>query len=98
MAIIKIKSVKKDIVLPVQFHSSYYYQIRDSLILLLNRQEDPKQALINAASSLEMTLDESVIQIFMAIIKEFEITAKEADQLVDEDIEVEDEDINKDPS
>jgi hypothetical protein len=91
MAKIKVKGVKKDIVLPIKVHSSYYYLVRNSMMMLLDRQPDAKQALINASSSLEMTLDETFIQISMAILKEIETVAIESNQFEEEEIEVPDE-------
>lgn len=88
MSKIKINIVKKDSLVPIQIHESYYTLVKNTLFVLIDRQTDPKQALINACSDDEMTIDESIIKIFMALIKETEINAKENNLLEETEVEI----------
>ena len=72
-------------------HSSYYRLVKNTLVVLLDRQTDPKQALVNAVGDTEMTLDESIIKIFMALLKEVEKSATDNDLLEEVDVEIPDE-------
>ena len=91
MATIKINTVKSDVVVPIGMHSSYFRLVKNTLVVLLDRQTDPKQALVNAVGDTEMTLDESIVKIFMALLKEVEKSATDNDLLEEVDVEIPDE-------
>jgi hypothetical protein len=65
--------IKEDTVVQIDVSGAYYQRVYDIMTKLLERQPDPKQALINIDSTENpLTLSEAVIQTFMILIKSVE--------------------------
>lgn len=65
--------IKEDTVVQIDISGAYYQRVYDIMTKLLEKQPDPKQALINI-DSIEnpLTISEAVIQTFMILIKSVE--------------------------
>lgn len=100
MATKKIKSVtiKPGTILKIEVSAEYYYRVYDLMTRILERQPDPKQALINIDTvEKELTISEATIQTFMMLIKSCEEEANKDAEKYTEEIEVEVE-VTEDPS
>ena len=65
--------IKEDTVVQIDVSGAYYQRVYDIMTKLLEKQPDPKQALINIDSTENpLTLSEAVIQTFMILIKSVE--------------------------
>lgn len=90
--------IKEDTVLKIDVSGAYYNRVVDLMTRLLEKQPDPKQALMNIDSDTNetpLTLSEAVIQTYMMLIKSVENEANKDLKKHSTEVEV---DIKEDPS
>ena len=67
--------IKEDAIVKIEVSGAYYNRVVDLTTRLLEKQPDPKQALINIdtpTNETPLTLSEAVIQTYMMLIKSIE--------------------------
>ena len=88
--------IKEDTVVNIEVSGAYYNRVYDLMTRLLEKQPDPKQAIINIDSSENpLSLSEAVIQSFMMLIKSVEDEANKDLKKHTQEVELE---IKEDPS
>jgi hypothetical protein len=90
--------IKEDTVVQIDVSGAYYNRVVDLMTRLLEKQPDPKQALINIdtpTNETPLTISEAVIQTFMMLIKSVEDEASKDLKKHATEVEVE---IKEDPS
>lgn len=97
MAIQKFNVIKNDALIPIEVSGAFYKRYYEILIAALDREEDPKQTLINIDTPDQLlTINEGLIQTLMIFVKSVEAVAY-ADKVLYTD-EIEKEIITEDPS
>jgi hypothetical protein len=90
--------IKEDTVVNIEVSGAYYQRVYDLMTRLLEKQPDPKQALINIdtpTNETPLTISEAVIQTFMMLIKSVEDEANKDLKKHTTEVEL---DIKEDPS
>jgi len=97
MAIKSVKIIKENALIPIEIHSSYHKAIQNLVVNIIEKQEDPKQAIINAAEGKDITLEEATIKAMMTLLRTIELSAEKNGLLEDKEVDIPDE-TNEDPS
>lgn len=97
MAIQKFNVIKNDALIPIEVSGAFYKRYYEILLAALDREEDPKQTLINIDTpDQELTINEALIQTLMVFVKSVEAVAYDNRDLYTDIIEKEIS--NEDPS
>ena len=82
--------------LQIEVSGAYYNRVYDLMTRLIERQPDPKQALINIDSlETKLSISEATIQTFMMLIKSVE---EEANKDIEKNTEMVEIEISEDPA
>jgi NADH:ubiquinone oxidoreductase subunit B-like Fe-S oxidoreductase len=90
--------IKEDTLVSIKVSGAYYNRVVDLMTRLLEKQPDPKQALINIdtpTNETPLTISEAVIQTFMMLVKSVEDEANKNLKKHTTEVEL---DIKEDPS
>jgi hypothetical protein len=91
-----VRVVKQDAILQIEVSGAYYNRVYDLMTRLIERQPDPKQALINIDSlETKLSISEATIQTFMMLIKSVE---EEANKDIEKNTEMVEIEISEDPA
>ena len=91
-----VRVVKQDAILQIEVSGAYYNRVYDLMTRLIERQPDPKQALINIDSlETKQSISEATIQTFMMLIKSVE---EEANKDIEKNTEMVEIEISEDPA
>jgi hypothetical protein len=91
-----VKVIKNDTVVKIEVSGAYYNRIYDLMMRLVEKEPDPKQALLNIeAVGKPLSISEAVIQSYMMLIKSVEDAANQNPKEHIQEVEVK---VNQDPS
>ena len=100
MAIVKIKIIEDDTLVPIQVSGFFYKQVKQCMFNMLAAFENPDEVISKIVDGKELTKEEYTIVTLMSIIKEVETSATNQNLVVDSEVDVPDEEEAevKDPS
>jgi len=76
MAVQKFNVIKTDALIPIEVSGAFYKRYYEILLSALDREEDPKQTLINIDTPDKvLTVNEALIQTLMVFVKSVEAVA-----------------------
>ena len=90
MAKTNVTIVKENAIVKIEVSGAYYNRVVDLMSRLIERQPDPKEALIKInTEGKELTISEAVIQTYMMLIKSVEEAVNENPEKFTTEVEIE---------
>jgi hypothetical protein len=94
-----VNVIKKDAIVSIEVSGAYYARVYDLVFRLIDRQPDPKKALVNVdTQGISLTVDEAVIQTLMMFMKSVDdVCAEDLENLtVPHTLEIKDKEVKPD--